>query len=364
MEDAIDDGKIDFSKVIDSSVVTYGGYEAITDETQNIDPGPFGADRTVAEPVTNTQAQQAHAAQTAASPPKASRTTAKAAPKTAPPKPVEEDLPAYMNEEPPPAETTPVPTTQEPGPKVVWYHLATDEGEMVTDAATTDPVVFAQRLVAMVEDCEANGESADGIIAANQETIDDAIAVSPEAAAILQALVGPPAATAPDRWFVPMPMTPKGTQHLGGYVQAVRLMLGSVTSNNDLEAVITANSPTIEGLPPASRDVIWTAVSDVRVRFEARTIADEIDTEIAAGASPAEPPPTEAEPPKPQPDRDAVWTDMLVDDINAATTGKQLADATGGTAVTTKGDRLKRERPELYEKIETAYKAKQAELKR
>jgi hypothetical protein len=353
-------------------VVTYGGYEAITDETQNIDPGPFGAERTVAEPVTNTQAQQAHAAQTASSAPKATpasrRTAAKPTPQAQPV--VDNDIPPHPGDKAANQSAgQQEPATDQGAPsKVVWYHLATDEGEMVTDAATTDPVVFAQRLYVMIDDCEGNGESADGIIAANQETIDDAIAASPEAAAILLALVGPPAATAPDRWFVPMPMTAKGTQHLGGYVQAVRLMLGSVTSNNDLEAVITANSATIEALPPASRDVIWTAVSDVRVKFEARTIADEIDTMghdgHGAPEQAAAEPPTEAEPPKPQPDRDAVWTDMLVSDIQAAANGKQLADVTGGTAVTTKTDRLKRERPELYEKIETAYKAKQAELKR
>jgi hypothetical protein len=126
-------------------------------------------------------------------------------------------------------------------------------------------------------------------------------------------------------------------------------------SIKQLEAFIASNGSTMEGLPGASKDAVWTAVSDVRVRIEARAVADEID--VAEGAPKEAPIQTEDLHP------DVVWTNDLIARIQNAESKLELGGIVGSADVPTKTDEIKETHPECYDRIAAAYKAKLDEFK-
>lgn len=377
LEDISDRGRPDFGAIFDGSVTALDGVPEQIEQEQTMDAGAAFTVRPQPEPVMATTAAQAAPAQQqkAAEAPKAA-TTRKATPKaTAAPDPqqaADDGIPPWMSESPPDEGAAPTsqaaPSAAQPAqankPAAKWYNLADAEGELVPDTATTDPVAFAKSLLLLIADCEANGESPDGIIEANLELIEDASAVNPEAAELIRPhLAGAPTPSV-SPWLVPVPMTEKGTPHLGGYVKDVKLMLASVTNAAALQAFTDANGATIESLPATSKDAIWTAVSDARVRFEARSIADEIDAEQGTedNAPPAEQSEETAADDAGPVDPDLAWTQELVGNIQAATSKLELGAIVGGKDVVARADGLQKDRPDCYGMIEVAYKAKLAEF--
>ena len=227
-----------------------------------------------------------------------------------------------------------------------WYTLASNEGELIAGSQTQDPVKWAHDLLKLCAEAAAAGESDAEIIAANIETIIDVTKASVEAGDLLKHLDLDGAEATVDPLFLAMPMNQQGKPLLSVYVANVKKLAAGLSSMEHLTDWLAANQPTIDALPPASKSAVEIAISEQRVKLQAE-----------ASPPASDPTPAAAE------DPDARWANGIAADIAKATTRKELELSIGGTAIETRINRLKTDRPDLHKLIGDAYRIKAAELK-
>ena len=222
-------------------------------------------------------------------------------------------------------------------------YLADETGELQGEA-WQDPVAYARQFNRMYA---ASADRA-ALIAANQQTLDEASAASVPARAVLDEGRRAPAAE-PGQAAQAVAVEqgrngPSWTQ----YLRDLRTSLNLVGATQ-LDAWAALNLPTIVTAPDSYRLQVVKLVTDHAVAVGGRAPEG-----ITAAVQRS--PDTKAA------DADRVWLDGMLRDVLDAPTAEGLSDFLGGKAVYDRMQKLERERPELHKELSEAIAARIQEL--
>lgn len=250
---------------------------------------------------------------------------------------------------PPAGETPQAPPRQpEPEPETDFAATLVDANGDPSHEVYTDPLEFARAYAAQYK--AANAEAIDALADYNADALSDAAALSGAAQQLLEKLTEPPpppVATAVE------PPVERGKVYWPGYVKllkAASLQLSAATFPAWAEAQQDALMRCAMGQRPLAVRVIADAAGFYRCERPA----------WLAGLLKAKEPPTDAG--EAPPDPDVQWVDERIAYLDTINTLEDFTNLVAATPLRTVMARLRRDKPDLFERADIAFADKKSAL--